>query len=91
MTKHRQQSTKVRAKGIDSIWSQVCSSLLQLLLANGATTGECFESFVGGMTQRDLCFLLVAAGGGLSEELNTINSRWQEMEVCYVFIDMYLL
>ena len=28
MTKHRQESTKVRAKGIDSIWSQVCSSLL---------------------------------------------------------------
>ena len=28
-TKHRQQSTKVRAKGTDSTWSQVCSSLLQ--------------------------------------------------------------
>ena len=28
MTKHRQESTKVRTKGIDSIWSQVCSSLL---------------------------------------------------------------
>ena len=30
MTKHRQQSTRVKAKGIDPIWSQVCSSLLQL-------------------------------------------------------------
>ena len=30
MTKHRQQSTKVRAKEIDSIWSQVCSSLLHV-------------------------------------------------------------
>ena len=29
MTKHRPQSTKVRAKGIDPLWSQVCSSLLQ--------------------------------------------------------------
>ena len=29
MTKHRQQSTRVRAKGIDSIWSQVCSSQTQ--------------------------------------------------------------
>ena len=28
MTKHKPQSTKFRAKGIDSIWSQVCSSLL---------------------------------------------------------------
>ena len=28
MTKHRKQSTKVRAKGIDPIWSQVSSSLL---------------------------------------------------------------
>ena len=28
MTKHRQQSTGVRAKGIDPIGSQVCSSLL---------------------------------------------------------------
>ena len=28
MTKHRQQSTEVRAKGLDPIWSQVCSSLL---------------------------------------------------------------
>ena len=29
VTKHRKQSTKVRAKGIDPIWSQVCSSPLQ--------------------------------------------------------------
>ena len=28
MTKHRQESTKVRAKGIDSIWSQVCFSVI---------------------------------------------------------------
>ena len=28
MTKHRQQSTRVRAEGIDPIWSQLCSSLL---------------------------------------------------------------
>ena len=28
MTKHRRQNTKVRAKGIDSIWSQLCASLL---------------------------------------------------------------
>ena len=28
-TKQRQQSTKVRAKGIDPTWSQACSSLLQ--------------------------------------------------------------
>jgi len=28
MTKHQQQSTNVRAKGIDTIWSQVWSSLL---------------------------------------------------------------
>ena len=27
MTKHKPQSTKFRAKGIDSIWSQVCSLL----------------------------------------------------------------
>ena len=31
MTKHRQQTTHVRAKGMDSVWSQVCSSLLQSL------------------------------------------------------------
>ena len=29
MTKHRQQNTKIRAKGIDPIWSQVYFSLLQ--------------------------------------------------------------
>ena len=29
MTKHRQQSTKVRAKGIHPMWGQVCFSLLQ--------------------------------------------------------------
>ena len=29
MTKHRQRSTKVRAEGIDAIWSQLCSSLLE--------------------------------------------------------------
>ena len=28
MTKHRQQSTKVKIKGTDLIWSQICSSLL---------------------------------------------------------------
>ena len=28
MTKHRQQNTRVRAKGVDLIWVQVCSSLL---------------------------------------------------------------
>ena len=27
MTKHRQQSTEVRAKEIDPMWSQVCSVL----------------------------------------------------------------
>lgn len=27
-TNHRQQKTKVRAKGVDSIWNQVCSFLL---------------------------------------------------------------
>lgn len=32
MTKHRQQSTKFRAKGIDPIGSQVCSSLLYLCI-----------------------------------------------------------
>ena len=30
MTKHRQQSTKVKAKGTDLIWSQICSSLLHI-------------------------------------------------------------
>ena len=29
MTKHRQQSTKVKVKGTDLIWSQICSSLLR--------------------------------------------------------------
>lgn len=29
MTKHRPQSTRVRAKGMDPIWSQVCDSLFQ--------------------------------------------------------------
>ena len=29
MTKHKQQSTKIRDKGIDSIWSQVCHAVLQ--------------------------------------------------------------
>ena len=32
-------------------------------------------------TQRDLCFLLVATLGDLSEELNKMNSGWQELEV----------
>ena len=27
MTKHRQQSTRIRARGIESIWSQFCSLL----------------------------------------------------------------
>ena len=27
-TKHRQQSARIRAKGIDPMWSQACSSLL---------------------------------------------------------------
>ena len=31
MTQHRQQSTGVRDKGVDPIWSQVCSSLLQVI------------------------------------------------------------
>lgn len=30
-TKHRPQNPKVRAKGIESIWIQICSSLLYLL------------------------------------------------------------
>ena len=34
MTKHREQSTEDRAKRIDSIWSQVCFSLLQQVLEN---------------------------------------------------------
>lgn len=29
MTKHRQQHRRVRAKGIDSMWNQGCSSLFQ--------------------------------------------------------------
>ena len=29
MTKYRKHSTRVRAKGLDSVWSQVCSSLSQ--------------------------------------------------------------
>ena len=33
MSKHRQQSTKVRTKGIDPIWNQGYSSLLQNLVA----------------------------------------------------------
>ena len=28
MTKHKQQSTKIRDKGIDSIWNQVCYAVL---------------------------------------------------------------
>ena len=30
MAEHRRQNTRVRIKGIDLIWSQVCSSVLQL-------------------------------------------------------------
>ena len=32
LTKHRQQSTRVRGGGIDPMWSQVCSSLLHSCL-----------------------------------------------------------
>ena len=58
VTEYRRQNTKVRAKGIDSIWSQVCSSLLQFLLANSATTGEDFDSFVGGLLKEGLLWWL---------------------------------
>ena len=37
MTKHIQQSTRFRAKGIDPVWSQVCSSLLQEELSEEVT------------------------------------------------------
>ena len=40
MTKHRQQSTKVRAKGKDSIWSWVCNSLLHYLWPKGSHSGH---------------------------------------------------
>ena len=32
MTKHRRQTTQVRAKGMDSVWNQVCSSLLEFVI-----------------------------------------------------------
>ena len=32
MTKQRQEITMVRAKGIDPIWIQVCSSLIYLFI-----------------------------------------------------------
>ena len=41
MTKHRQQSTRLRAKGIDAMWSQVCSSLLHLYFSINKET--CFS------------------------------------------------
>ena len=44
ITKHRQQSTKVRAKGVDPIWSQVCSSLLQQEILNQAVCVTHYEN-----------------------------------------------
>ena len=38
ITKHSKQSTNVRAKGIDPIWCQVCSSLLQFSPVNVHST-----------------------------------------------------
>lgn len=76
LTKHKQQSTRVRSNGIDPIWIQVCLSLLRVPvrietmdLSSGSSKDRGGKGACEGIIPSAFCFLLSSSTSHLHPPL----------------------